>query len=123
MPAASSGEQRDVGGGKEMAVADETQAHIASVVKHKRVPRAAMTGRPLKCRAAERRGAGRKGERLNARADGPGGEEHRGREQGIPNWTKGKHRREQAIAIDTVHPPRNTTDTQLLQAISREEKY
>jgi hypothetical protein len=85
MPAASSGEQRDVGGGKEMAVADETQAHIASVVKHKRVPRAAMTGRPLKGRAAERRGAGRKGERLNARADVPGGEEHRGREQGIPD--------------------------------------
>jgi hypothetical protein len=31
MPAASGGEQRDVGGGEEMAVADEAEAHIAPV--------------------------------------------------------------------------------------------
>jgi hypothetical protein len=33
MPAMSSGEKRDVGGGKEMAVESGTQAHIASVEK------------------------------------------------------------------------------------------
>jgi hypothetical protein len=32
MPAMSSGEQRDVGGGKETGVAENTQSHIASVV-------------------------------------------------------------------------------------------
>jgi hypothetical protein len=41
MPAASGGEQRDVGGGEEMAVADEADTHIASVPGRKGVSRAA----------------------------------------------------------------------------------
>jgi hypothetical protein len=68
-----------------------------------------------------------------ARRWGQGGEEHRGRERGIPDRrlriesgitlrTKDKPRHEQATATEPAQP-RNTTDTPLRQAMSEGEKY